>query len=133
MINPTPDTYSVSAVPWFAAHLVQSLAARYPLQVASEPADNSQAMPDWIRPTELQVFVPHIDILDCITWPYFRDYIIQRPEMQHGGLQWLAACSAGVKVTWAGTVEDALCIDEATGKRRLNEEAEVCSPPPMSR
>lgn len=84
-------------------------------------------MPDWIRPTELQVFVPHIDMIDCIIWPYHRDYVIQRPEMQHGGLQWLAACTAGVKTCWAGTIEDALCVDEATGKRRLNAKAEVCS------
>ncbi|KAM6532496.1 hypothetical protein FSOLCH5_001919 [Fusarium solani] len=83
------------------------------------------AMPDWIRPTELQVFVPHIDMIDCIIWPYFRDYVIQRPEMQHGGLQWLAACTAGVKASWAGTVDDALCVDEATGKRKLNAEAEA--------
>lgn len=87
--------------------------------------DTYSAMPNWIRPTELQVFVPHIDMVDCIIWPYFRDYVIQRPEMQHGGLQWLAACTAGVKVSWAGTVEDALCIDEATGKRKLNAEAET--------
>ncbi|KAM6537977.1 hypothetical protein FALCPG4_003870 [Fusarium falciforme] len=87
--------------------------------------DTYSAMPDWIRPTELQVFVPHIDMIDCIIWPYFRDYVIQRPEMQHGGLQWLAACTAGVKASWAGTVEDALCVDEATGKRKLNAEAEA--------
>ncbi|RSM18698.1 hypothetical protein CDV31_002418 [Fusarium ambrosium] len=88
--------------------------------------DTYSAMPEWIRPTELQVFVPHIDMVDCIIWPYFRDYVIQRPQMQHGGLQWLAACTAGVKVSWAGTVEDALCVDEATGKRRLTAEAEAC-------
>ncbi|KAM5370290.1 hypothetical protein ACJZ2D_008586 [Fusarium nematophilum] len=82
------------------------------------------ALPDWIRPTELQVFVPHIDMVDCITWPYFRDYVIQHPEMQHGDLQWLAACCSGVRVSWAGTIEDALCVDEATGQRRLTPEAE---------
>lgn len=82
-------------------------------------------MPDWIRPTELQVFVPHIDMLDCISWPFFRDYIIQRPEMQHGELQWLAACTSGVQAYWRGTIEEALCVDEATGKPRFTVEAEV--------
>ncbi|KAF4988983.1 hypothetical protein FGRMN_9419 [Fusarium graminum] len=81
-------------------------------------------MPDWLRPTELQVFVPHIDMLDCISWPFFRDYVIQRPKMQHGDLQWLAACTSGVQTRWRGTVEEALCVDEATGRRRLTAEAE---------
>ncbi|KAM0207699.1 hypothetical protein ACHAPQ_006589 [Fusarium lateritium] len=81
-------------------------------------------MPDWIRPTELQVFVPHIDMLDCISWPFFRDYIIQRPEMQHGELQWLAACTSGVQAYWRGTIEEALCVDETTGRRRFTPEAE---------
>ncbi|KAM0548165.1 hypothetical protein ACHAPJ_009963 [Fusarium lateritium] len=82
-------------------------------------------MPDWIRPTELQVFVPHIDMLDCISWPYFRDYIIQHPEMQHGELQWLAACTSGVQVHWHGTIEEALCIDETTKRKRFTEEAQT--------
>ncbi|KAF5021211.1 hypothetical protein F66182_6750 [Fusarium sp. NRRL 66182] len=81
-------------------------------------------MPEWIRPTELQVFVPHIDMLDCISWPYFRDYYIQHPERQHGDLQWLAACTSGVQVHWRGTIEDALCIDQATKRRRFTAEAE---------
>ena len=85
-------------------------------------------MPDWIRPTELQVFVPHIDMLDCISWPYFRDYIIQHPEMQHGELQWLAACTSGVQVQWDGTIEEAICVDGATGRKRFTPEAEVSSP-----
>ncbi|KAF4340016.1 conidial development fluffy [Fusarium beomiforme] len=81
-------------------------------------------LPEWIRPTELQVFVPHIDMLDCISWPYFRDYVIQHPEMQHGELQWLAACTSGVQVKWPGTIEDALCIDGPTGRKRFTAEAE---------
>ncbi|KAH7193829.1 uncharacterized protein B0J16DRAFT_336078 [Fusarium flagelliforme] len=82
-------------------------------------------MPDWIRPTELQVFVPHIDMLDCISWPYFRDYIIQHPEMQHGELQWLAACTSGVQVHWDGTIEEAICVDGRTGRKRFTPEAEA--------
>ncbi|EXK88757.1 hypothetical protein FOQG_08052 [Fusarium oxysporum f. sp. raphani 54005] len=82
-------------------------------------------LPDWIRPTELQVFVPHIDMLDCISWPYFRDYVIQHPEMQHGELQWLAACTSGVQVNWRGTIEEALCVDGPTGRRRFTAEAEA--------
>ncbi|KAF5968429.1 conidial development fluffy [Fusarium coicis] len=82
-------------------------------------------LPDWIRPTELQVFVPHLDMLDCISWPYFQDYVIQHPEMQHGELQWLAACTSGVQVEWDGAIEDALCIDGPTGRRRFTAEAET--------
>lgn len=88
-------------------------------------------MPDWIRPTELQVFVPHIDMLDCISWPYFRDYIIQHPEMQHGELQWLAACTSGVQVHWDGTIEEAICVDGVTGRKRFTPEAEVSSQIPI--
>ncbi|KAI7769589.1 hypothetical protein LZL87_003079 [Fusarium oxysporum] len=82
-------------------------------------------LPDWIRPTELQVFVPHIDMLDCISWPYFRDYVIQHPEMQHGELQWLAACTSEVQVNWRGTIEDALGVDGPTGRKRFTAEAEA--------
>jgi hypothetical protein len=64
-------------------------------------------------------------MLDCISWPYFRDYVIQHPEMQHGELQWLAACTSGVQVNWRGTIEDALCVDGPTGRKRFTAEAEV--------
>ncbi|KAF4443919.1 Conidial development fluffy [Fusarium acutatum] len=81
--------------------------------------------PDWIRPTELQAFVPHIDVLDCISWLYLRDYVIQHPEMKHGELQWLAACTSGVQVNWRGTIEEALCVDSLTGRKRFTAEAEA--------
>ncbi|KAM0425663.1 hypothetical protein ACHAPT_009195 [Fusarium lateritium] len=126
MINPTPDTYSVSVFHNSTGDSHLDLWLYQKVEGIGLLANITQAMPDWIRPTELQVFVPHIDMIDCITWPYFRDYVIQHPEMQHGGLQWLAACTAGVKVSWPGSVEDALCVDEATGRRKLNAEAEVC-------
>ncbi|KAJ3523718.1 hypothetical protein NM208_g12342 [Fusarium decemcellulare] len=82
-------------------------------------------LPEWLRPTELQVFVPHIDMLDCISWPFFRDYYIQHPERQRGDLQWLAACTSGVRVFWEGTIEEALCVDEATGTRIFTPKAEA--------
>ncbi|KAF5010452.1 hypothetical protein FDECE_3387 [Fusarium decemcellulare] len=82
-------------------------------------------LPEWLRPTELQVFVPHIDMLDCISWPFFRDYYIQHPETQRGDLQWLAACTSGVRVFWEGTIEEALCVDEATGTRIFTPKAEA--------
>jgi hypothetical protein len=66
-------------------------------------------------------------MLGCISWPYFRDYIIQHPEMQHGELQWLAACTSGVKVLWPGTIEEAICVVEGTGRKRFTYEAEVGS------
>jgi len=45
--------------------------------------------------------------------------------MQHGELQWLAACTSGVQVNWRGTIEEALCVDGPTGRRRFTAEAEA--------
>ncbi|CAG7564718.1 unnamed protein product [Fusarium equiseti] len=67
------------------------------------PTPESYAdMPDWIRPTELQVFVPHIDMVDL-----------------------LAACTSGVQAHWDGTIEEAICVDGPTGRKRLTPEAEA--------
>ncbi|KAF4977197.1 hypothetical protein FZEAL_6225 [Fusarium zealandicum] len=83
------------------------------------------ALPEWLRPTQLQVFVPHIDMLDCVVWPYFRDYYIQHPEMQHGDLRWVEASASGIRTRWEKSIEEALYVDEATGKQRLTAEAEA--------
>lgn len=81
-------------------------------------------MPEWLRPTELQCFVPHIEFVDCIVWPYMRDYIIQHPDMQRD-LHWLADSSTSVRCAWSGTPDEALCVDVGTGHKRFTEAAEV--------
>ncbi|KAF9886164.1 hypothetical protein FE257_011989 [Aspergillus nanangensis] len=45
------------------------------------PTDsNYEAMPRWLRPTAIQITIPHSAWIDNIPWPQVRDILIQNPE-----------------------------------------------------
>jgi hypothetical protein len=44
-----------------------------------EPSWNQ--MPDWLRPTQLQLTMPHAAWIDRMPWPKMRDYLIGHPDI----------------------------------------------------
>ncbi|KAF4338404.1 major facilitator superfamily transporter [Fusarium beomiforme] len=61
------------------------------------------AMPEWIRPTNYQLFTPHISMADFVIWPAFRELVVQLPQFQER-MAWLADLSLYIRSmfgTWA--------------------------------
>jgi hypothetical protein len=57
--------------------------------------------------------MPHINILDYIAWPAFREYAVQIPSMQHG-MMWLMDMSLTLRCDWQSITDLALCQNEET-------------------
>ncbi|RBR11771.1 hypothetical protein FVER53590_30403 [Fusarium verticillioides] len=72
------------------------------------------AMPEWIRPTANQLFMPHISMADFVLWPAFRDLVVQFPQLQER-MAWLADMSMYIRCEWPYALEDALKPDPING------------------
>ncbi|KAI8713027.1 Zn(2)-C6 fungal-type domain-containing protein [Fusarium sp. LHS14.1] len=72
------------------------------------------AMPEWIRPTPNQLFIPHINMVDFAIWPAFRELVVQLPSMQEH-MEWLIDLSNSIQCEWPYELDQALYKDEATG------------------
>ncbi|KAL6710145.1 hypothetical protein ACN47E_009936 [Coniothyrium glycines] len=72
------------------------------------------ALPEWLRPTPNQLFMPHINILDFIAWPAFRELAVQIPSMQQR-MQWLMEMCITVRCDWRSTGEEAVARHPETG------------------
>ncbi|KAJ5668464.1 uncharacterized protein N7477_007034 [Penicillium maclennaniae] len=46
----------------------------------SPTEENYKRMPQWLRPTTIQITVPHAPWIDNIPWPQIRDLLIQHPD-----------------------------------------------------
>lgn len=58
--------------------------------------------------------MPHINILDFIAWPAFREFAVQIPSMQQR-MRWLMDMSLTVRCEWRSSGEEALVGDSETG------------------
>ncbi|KAI8654745.1 Zn(2)-C6 fungal-type domain-containing protein [Fusarium keratoplasticum] len=72
------------------------------------------AIPEWIRPTPNQLFIPHINMVDFAIWPDFRELVVQLPSMQEH-MEWLIDLSNSIQCEWPYELDQALCKDEASG------------------
>lgn len=72
------------------------------------------AIPEWLRPTPNQLFMPHINILDFIAWPAFREFAVQIPSMQQR-MRWLMDMSLTVRCDWRSNGEEAIIRNRDTG------------------
>lgn len=84
-----------------------------------------QAMPEWLRPTPNQLFMPHIGIIDFVVWPAFREFAVKIPSMQEG-MEWLMDMSNTIQCDWAFTVKEAMLRDDQTGLTDLCPAAKMC-------
>ncbi|RSM13237.1 hypothetical protein CDV31_005941 [Fusarium ambrosium] len=72
------------------------------------------AMPEWIRPTPNQLFIPHINMVDFAIWPAFRELVVQLPSMQEH-MEWLIDLSNSIQCEWPYELDQALYKDETSG------------------
>ncbi|KAF1912013.1 hypothetical protein BDU57DRAFT_542619 [Ampelomyces quisqualis] len=80
----------------------------------SPSAETYELMPEWLRPTPNQLFMPHIQMLDTIIWPAFREYAVQIPEMQER-MEWLMDMSNTIRCDWYHSNDEALERNKETG------------------
>ncbi|UPL02491.1 hypothetical protein LCI18_013425 [Fusarium solani-melongenae] len=71
-------------------------------------------IPEWIRPTPNQLFIPHINMVDFVIWPGFRELVVQLPSMQEH-MEWLIDLSNSIQCEWPYELDQALYKDEASG------------------
>lgn len=72
------------------------------------------AMPDWLRPTPNQLLMPHVNIVDFVVWPAFRELVVQIPTMQER-MEWLMDMFLTLQCDWSFPMEEALMRHEETG------------------
>ncbi|KAF2123537.1 hypothetical protein P153DRAFT_380035 [Dothidotthia symphoricarpi CBS 119687] len=84
----------------------------------SPSPETYRVIPEWLRPTPNQLFMPHITILDFVLWPAFRELAAQIPAMQQR-MEWLMDYSINLHCDWSFPVEEAFRIDEVTGRLDL--------------
>lgn len=58
--------------------------------------------------------MPHITIVDFVTWPAFRELAVQIPAMQER-MEWLMDMSVNIQCDWSFPTNEALVRDEETG------------------
>jgi hypothetical protein len=75
-----------------------------------------------------QLFMPHINILDFIIWPAFREFGVQVPELQER-MGWMMDMSNNLRCDWYFGNDEAFAKNEETGLLDLCDLAKVCSPP----
>jgi hypothetical protein len=84
----------------------------------SPSPETYEAMPEWLRPTPNQLLMPHIDIVDFVIWPAFRELAVQIPAMQER-MEWLTDMSNNLQCDWWLSPGEALCKHEETGQVNL--------------
>ncbi|KAI8931522.1 hypothetical protein NX059_011181 [Plenodomus lindquistii] len=80
----------------------------------SPSEDAYKTIPEWLRPTPNQLFMPHINIVDFVPWPAFRELVVQIPTMQER-MEWLMDMSLTTRCDWQFPTKEALAKDEETG------------------
>ncbi|KAL1801189.1 hypothetical protein ACET3X_001531 [Alternaria dauci] len=80
----------------------------------SPSPETYNAIPEWLRPTPNQLFMPHITIVDFIVWPAFRELVVQIPAMQER-MEWMMDMSLNLQCDWSFPIGEALCTSEETG------------------
>lgn len=72
-----------------------------------------------------QLFMPHINMLDYVPWPAFRELAVQIPAMQER-MEWLMDMSNTLRCDWSLPTGDPIHRVEETGLTDLRPSARVC-------
>ncbi|KAJ4983975.1 bZIP transcription factor [Stagonosporopsis vannaccii] len=86
----------------------------------SPSRETYEMMPEWLRPTPNQLFMPHINMLDYIPWPAFRELAVQIPDMQEH-MEWLLDMSNTLRCDWSFPDQEPLHKNNQTGSLDLCE------------
>lgn len=81
--------------------------------------EHYEAIPEWLRPTPRQLFVPHAIFSDFLIWPTFREVLVEQTHMQTDQ-SWLDEVARTISVNWDKSVREGLTIDESTGQMVLS-------------
>ncbi|KAF2992964.1 hypothetical protein E8E13_000891 [Curvularia kusanoi] len=84
--------------------------------------DTYEAVPEWLRPTPNQLFLPHMYMMDFVIWPKLRELAVSTPPMQEK-MDWLVDVSTHVRCYWPFGIEKATCKDAETGLTVLTVQA----------
>lgn len=87
--------------------------------------DTYEAIPEWLRPTMIQLWTPHVELVDFFIWPALRDTIVNNPLTLQRDWRWLEDMSRTIDCEWFLSPELALETDVLTGEVHLSEAAEV--------
>lgn len=80
----------------------------------SPSPETYEMIPEWLRPTPNQLFMPHINMLDYIPWPAFRELAVQIPAMQER-MEWLMDMSNTLQCDWSFPIGEPIHRAEETG------------------
>ncbi|KAF9697840.1 hypothetical protein EKO04_004296 [Ascochyta lentis] len=80
----------------------------------SPSPETYELIPEWLRPTPNQLFMPHINMLDYIPWPAFRELAVQIPAMQER-MEWLMDMSNTLRCDWSFPKQEAFRRVDETG------------------
>ncbi|KAH7069644.1 hypothetical protein BKA63DRAFT_579756 [Paraphoma chrysanthemicola] len=80
----------------------------------SPSPETYEAIPESLRPTPNQLFMPHISMLDFIAWPAFREFAVQVPRMQER-MDWMMDMSLTIQCDWSFANDEAFQRDDETG------------------
>ncbi|KAF2624546.1 hypothetical protein BU25DRAFT_398798 [Macroventuria anomochaeta] len=80
----------------------------------SPSPETYEMIPKWLRPTPNQLFMPHINMLDYIPWPAFRELAVQIPAMQKR-MEWLMDMSNTLRCDWAFPMGEPIQRIDETG------------------
>jgi hypothetical protein len=69
--------------------------------------------------------MPHINMLDYVPWPAFRELAVQIPAMQER-MEWLMDMSNTLRCDWSFPIGDPIRRAEETGLTDLCPSAKVC-------
>lgn len=70
--------------------------------------------------------MPHINMLDFVIWPAFREFGVEIPELQER-MEWMMDMSNNIRCDWYFEKDEAFKKDEDTGLLDLCDLAKVCS------
>ncbi|KAH6629089.1 hypothetical protein C7974DRAFT_180923 [Boeremia exigua] len=80
----------------------------------SPSPETYEMIPEWLRPTPNQLFMPHINTLDYIPWPAFRELAVQIPAMQER-MEWLMDMTNTLRCDWSFPGQEPYQINDETG------------------
>ncbi|KAF3048691.1 hypothetical protein E8E11_006519 [Didymella keratinophila] len=90
----------------------------------SPSPETYEMIPEWLRPTPNQLFMPHINMLDYVPWPAFRELAVQIPAMQER-MEWLMDMSNTLRCDWSFPIGEPIHRAEETGLTDLCPSAKV--------
>ena len=74
-------------------------------------------MPDWLRPIQLQMMVPHATWIDTMPWPKMRKYLIEHPETTIDDLAGIY--SSSIRIDWPYDEKNVLLPSDISSEKAI--------------